>query len=89
VIVHDASELIKLMYQPGVLVKDIILLTDECALVILEEPEELTKEGRFSNQIIASFVTAMGRCVLFYRMQRLGRRLLYSDTGMNTLHNSY
>lgn len=81
-IIHTATELIKIMYQPGIIVKNIILLTDECALVSIEEPDELTQEGRFSNRVVASFVTAMGRCALFSHMIKAGKRLCYSDTGM-------
>lgn len=81
IIITDAMELIKLMYKPGITVTDIMILADNAVLVTTEQPEEMTDESRGSNMSVANFVTAMGRCILYYHMQIAGKRMCYSDTG--------
>jgi hypothetical protein len=72
---------LKVFYTPGNIVKDLTILSDSKVMVEVELPEEEAREPKNSNKVIASFVTAYGRCLLFKAVNRLADRILYMDTG--------
>jgi len=80
-IIDNEQELIKLFYTPGLKVKDLTIVSNDKLIVVTELAEELVTESKFSNKVIAAFVTAYGRCLLFKAASKLKKNLLYMDTG--------
>jgi len=79
--IDSEEDLIRLFYTPGVKVKDITIASDDKLIVLTELEKEVASESKYSNKVLASFVTAYGRIMLFKACNRLQRRILYMDTG--------
>jgi hypothetical protein len=80
-VISDGTELCKLFYTPGIIVCDIVVLNRRSVLVMTTTPEELCEPARNSNMLVASFVTAYGRCMLYHPMNSVNKDLCYVDTG--------
>jgi len=58
------------------------IISEDKVVVVTELEESLVSESKYSNKVIASFVTAYGRCLLFKAACKLKKNLLYVDTGL-------
>jgi hypothetical protein len=72
--------MVKHFFTPGQVVKDLVILSDSKVLLVVELPKEEARESKNGNKVIASFVTAYGRCLLYKAVNKLGDKILYMDT---------
>ena len=80
--VKDPKELWKLVSDPTLQIDAITELTPEMILVTHSAAEtDFEEPSSNTNVIIAAFTTALARLKLYSYMEKLGKRVLYSDTG--------
>lgn len=81
--IKDPKELWKLVSNPTVQIEAVVEMTSEMILVTYGVSEEALEESSGNtNVVIAAFTTALARLKLYSYMEKLGRRVLYTDTGM-------
>ncbi|KAK5650119.1 hypothetical protein RI129_001148 [Pyrocoelia pectoralis] len=79
-IINQPAELYELLYNPAIDVTGILPINDETLVVNYEYREEAFSTLRTVNVCIAAYVTAQARLKLYSYMEKLGSRVLYTDT---------
>lgn len=79
-IVKTKKQLLELLFSPEKEVTGIIPINQEIIYVCWRLKEEADVSASFTNIVIAIFVTAQARLVLYSYLEKLGTRSLYCDT---------
>lgn len=81
----DVRELWKIVGDPSYDVDGVVEMTPEMLLLTYSATDiELEEMNTNTNVAIAAFTTAHARLKLYSYMEKLGQRVLYTDTGKFT-----
>ena len=77
----DVSDYVKLMHDPHIQVQDVVYANEESVAVYSKVKGEESDPGSArTNCVLAAYTTANARLRLYNAMERLDRRVLYTDT---------
>lgn len=78
--VADPEEFNRIVFDESNVVHQVLVMSENVVYVTLSKKDAFVESVAYSNPVVASFVTAIGRLRLLYDLERLGERVAYFDT---------
>jgi hypothetical protein len=77
----DPAKYFELMSDPSIIVHNVTVISDEMLAVTYTRMDDFVDVMGNTNVVLAAYTTAQARLRLYDYIERLGRRVLYFDTG--------